>query len=59
MSQPICYRPNKDPYPLCIGSDDVLFFKENCFSCCLYENMDETNFRPEEWFVTLKLPETL
>lgn len=56
IKDPVCYCPNNDPYPLCVGNEDVLYFKERCIHCCLYENMDETEFRLEEYFVTLALP---
>jgi hypothetical protein len=31
-----CFKPNNDPYPLCVGNG-----KEECKTCCLYENMIE------------------
>jgi hypothetical protein len=35
IGEPDCYKPNNDPYPLCIGG------YEHCKHCCLYEDMEE------------------
>jgi hypothetical protein len=40
--KPVCYKPNNDPYPLCVGNGS-----EECEKCCIYENMDEEAY-PEE-----------
>ena len=42
IEKPVCYRPNNDPYPLCLGDENPAWFAENdCVRCCLYENMIE------------------
>lgn len=33
---PDCYKPNDNPYPLCVGKS-----YEECKDCCIYEHMDE------------------
>jgi hypothetical protein len=39
IGTPDCFKPNNDPYPLCIGSKNNI---EICKYCCLYENMVES-----------------
>lgn len=40
--KPSCYRPNDNPYPLCLGGNTPVEIAENdCIRCCIYENMDE------------------
>lgn len=36
---PDCYKPNTNPYPLCIGNGN-----DYCKDCCLYENMIEPEY---------------
>lgn len=45
FEDPACYKPNEDPHPLCKGAESPQMRAENdCFTCCLYENMDEPPF---------------
>lgn len=37
--RPKCYRPNNNPYPLCVGNGSP-----DCQYCCLYEDMPEPPF---------------
>lgn len=37
--EPECYKPNDNPYPLCVGNGS-----EECGKCCIYENMEEPPF---------------
>jgi hypothetical protein len=34
--RPECYKPNENPYPLCVGNGSP-----DCDTCGLYENMKE------------------
>jgi hypothetical protein len=38
-SHPVCYKPNGNPYPLCVGDGS-----DECMKCCLYEDMDEGHY---------------
>ena len=39
FDKPICYKPNDDPYPLCVGNSSA-----ECKDCNLYEDMCEEPF---------------
>jgi hypothetical protein len=42
FAHPTCYEPNDDPYPLCKGDNTPQGLAENdCYRCCLYEDMKE------------------
>ncbi len=36
LNPPNCYKPNNNPYPLCVGNG-----KDHCKHCFLYEDMEE------------------
>jgi len=45
MEKSNCYIPNNDSYSLCKGANNPAEFAENdCISCNLYENMDESKY---------------
>ena len=42
IEHPKCYRPNDEPYPLCLGAENPAEFAENdCVRCGLYQDMIE------------------